>query len=75
MVIDAIVSEEEYEIVGLIDSYRRIGDVTLNYRAMRSEEGVQCISAQLGVFITVIFVGDYYTSMGAMKRILKAVQT
>ena len=69
VVIDAIERSGSFEIVGLIDSSRAAGEMTLGYRVLGDESAAAQIAAAHGVTAWFVAIGDNWQRHLAARRI------
>lgn len=58
VVIDAVCREGRYQIVGLLDRYRSIGEKTSGHRVLGAEDDLPVIASRLGLQGVLIAIGD-----------------
>jgi sugar O-acyltransferase (sialic acid O-acetyltransferase NeuD family) len=58
VVIDIVEQEGKYRIAGLIDAYRNVGERTLDYRVLGSEDDLPRLAAEYDLQGTIIAIGD-----------------
>jgi len=60
VIIDIVRKEGKYNIVGLLDAYREIGEKTLGYSVLGQESDLPELKAQHDVYGALIAIGDNY---------------
>ena len=58
VVVDIVEKQGHARIAGLIDSFRNIGETTLDYRVLGSEASLPRLAAELGLDGCIIAIGD-----------------
>jgi len=73
VVIDTIQHEGKYEIVGLIDKFRNIGEETLGYKVLGTEEDIPKIMKNDNINGVIIAIGDNFIRKKVVNTIQKIV--
>ena len=69
VVIDIVEKQGLYEIIGIIDSFKLVGQYVYNYEILGTEEDIPQILETHNVFGGIIAVGDNFTRMTLYQKI------
>lgn len=61
VVVDIIISQGQYEIIGLIDNYFPIGHKVLNFSVLGKEEDLPSLYKKHSIYGGVVAIGDNYS--------------
>lgn len=69
MIIDIIHKNKNYNIIGLVDSFKKIGDIIYNYKIIGKVTDVEVLRKELDVYGVVIGIGDNITRKSIKEQI------
>jgi sugar O-acyltransferase (sialic acid O-acetyltransferase NeuD family) len=70
---DAIEKEEEYRIVGLIDSYKPVGSSCFGYQVIGSEEDLPRLVTERKIYGGLVAIGNYIAKRRLIERISELI--
>lgn len=73
VIIDIFEKENKYQIVGLLDSYRNIGEETLGYKVIGNEEDLSDLLSKNSNCKLFIAIGDNWIRNKVMNKIIDIV--
>lgn len=73
VIIDIFEKEKKYQIVGLLDAYRNIGEETLGYKVIGKEEDLPVLLSDNSNCKVFIAIGDNWIRNMVMKKIIDIV--
>lgn len=70
VVIDIIEKQNEFEIFGLIDSYKKVGEEIFGYKILGTEEDISNLKTTHNIYGGIIAIGDNWTRMSMYHKII-----
>lgn len=71
VIIDIIEKEQKYHIVGLIDSYKNIGEIVSGYKIIGKEEDIPELIKGLNIHGGIVGIGDNWTRSNVVSKIME----
>lgn len=71
VIIDIIEQEKKYNIIGLIDTFRKAGEITLGYSILGQEEDLPKIIEKYLVSGAIVAIGDNFLRSAIVEKIKK----
>lgn len=71
VIIDIVERQGIYNIIGLIDSYKKTGDLIFDYKILGSERDIPSLAKEYSFNSGIIAIGDNWTRKVVYKRILE----
>lgn len=71
VVIDVVEKAGKYEIVGLLDRYRKVGEDTFGYKVLGQEEDLARLRVSLGLSGIFVAIGDNFSRELVTRRVVE----
>ncbi|HPD65028.1 MAG TPA: acetyltransferase [Bacteroidia bacterium] len=69
VVIDIIEKQNEFEIVGLIDSFRKVNEKTYDYKILGNENDLPALTSKLGLYGCIVAIGDNWNRKIMVEKV------
>jgi sugar O-acyltransferase (sialic acid O-acetyltransferase NeuD family) len=70
VIIDIIEKGKDYNIVGLVDRFRNVGERTLDYQVLGKEEDLPMLKERCSLMGLVVAIGDNYARSKVVERVM-----